>query len=143
MAASLGTINRLRASVAFQDHPELNILPSYLGKEMITWSPQGDQTKVLPAAVGTVNSPEPYQLVEFSAQILKTNGLGERFKAQWELYTVLGDCVLRGDSSGMGDFPVYNTSIKGVDAVKHDGSQESITVHFQGFYPINSSLYNV
>jgi len=130
-------------TVSFTDHPELNVLPSFMGKEMITWSPQGELTKRIPAATGVVNSPEPYQEVEFSIEVLKTTGLGDRYKKQWELYSVLGDSVIRGDASEMSDIPVYNVSIKNVDAVKMNGDQATITVHFQGYYPVNSSLYNV
>lgn len=137
-----GTLNRLRVSISFRDHPELNITPPFLGKEMITWSPQGELTKAIPAATGVVTSPEPYQIVEFSAEILKTNGLGDRFKSQWELLSTLGDAVIRGDASTFGDVQVYNTSIKSVDPVKSNGDQAVIVVHMQGAYPINSSLFN-
>jgi hypothetical protein len=140
---NLGTINRLRATVSFQDHPELNVSAVHMGKDMISWNPQGDMTKAIPAAVGSVNSPEPWMPVEFSIEILKTTGIADRYKQQWEKYSVLGDSIVRGDASAFGDVPVFNTSIKGVDQVKFNGDQATITVHLQGYYIINSDLYNV
>ena len=75
-----GTINRLRGTISFTDHPELNITPAFMGKDMITITPQGDITHIIPTATGIVTSPEPYQVFEFSAHVLRTNALGDRFK---------------------------------------------------------------
>ncbi len=138
-----GTINRLRGSISFVDLPDLNITPAFLGKEMITITPQGDVTHAIPSATGLVTSPEPYQIVEFSAHVLRTNGLGERFKKRIEKLSTLGDCVIRSDASGFSDYNITNASIKSVDPIKMNGEEAGVVIHFQGAYQVNGDLYNV
>lgn len=138
-----GTINRLRGSIGFADVPDLNIVAAYMGKEMITISPQGDVTGVIPSATGIVTSPEPYQIVEFSAHVLRTNGLGDRFKKRMELNSVLGDAVVRQDTAAMSDYRFSNVSIKSVDPIKLNGEDAGWMIHFVGSYQINSALYDV
>jgi hypothetical protein len=138
-----GTINRLRASVSFISHPELNITPPFLGKEMISLNPQGDVTHIIPTATGVVTSPEPYQVMEFSAHVLRTNGLGDRFKKQLENISTLGDATIRSDASGFSDYALTNVSIKSVDPIKMNGEDAGWLVHFAGAYQINGSLYNL
>lgn len=138
-----GNINRLRASISFPDHPELNITPAYLGKEMFSLALQGEATHPIPTATGIVNSPEPYQIAEFTAHVLRTNGLGDRFKKQKEKNSILGDSVIRSDTSAFSDYNLTNCSIKSVDPIKFNGEDAGWMIHFQGAYQINSDLYNV
>ena len=138
-----GTINRLRATISFPDHPELNITPAYLAKDMITITQTGEVTHPIPTATGIVTSPEPYQIMEFSAHVLRTNGLGDRFKKQIENLSTLGDAVIRSAASGFSDYNITNTSIKSVDAIKENGEDAGWMIHFQGAYAINGSLYGV
>lgn len=140
---NLGTVNRLRASISFKNFPDLNITPEFLGKEMITISPQGDVVHNIPAATGVVTSPEPYQVIEFSAHVLRTNGLGDRFKKQIEKLATLGDAVIRSDASGFSDYEVTNSSVKSVDPIKMNGEEAGWMIHFQGAYQINASLYDL
>ena len=143
MAANQGTINRYRGSISFPDHPELNIVPNSMGKEMITITFQGEIVHAIPTATGLVTSPEPYQIVEFSADVLRSIGIGDLFKKRIEKLGTMGDAVIRSDASTMSDYNFFNTSIKSVDPVKQDGSTATQTIHFQGYYPINQDLYNV
>lgn len=136
-----GTINRLRATISFTDHPELNITPAFMGKDMITITPQGDITHIIPTATGIVTSPEPYQVFEFSAHVLRTNALGDRFKKQWEKISTLGNAVIRSDSSVFSDYQVTNVSIKSVDAIKQNGEDAGVVIHFTGAYQVNGDLY--
>jgi hypothetical protein len=138
-----GTLNRLRASVIFPDHPELNITPAFLGKEMLSISPQGDVTHIIPTATGVVTSPEPYQVVEVAAHVLRTNGLGDRFKKQMELLSTLGNCTVRGDTTVFSDYNLTNVSVKGVDTIRMNGEDAGWLIHLQGAYQINGSLYNL
>lgn len=138
-----GTLNRLRGAISFTDHPELNITPGFLGKEMISITPQGDATHIIPTATGVVTSPEPYQVMEFSAHVLRTNGLGDRFKKRIEELSTLGDATIRSDSSSFSDYNVTNVSVKSVDAIKMNGEDAGWMIHFSGAYLINGSLYSL
>ncbi len=138
-----GTLNRLRATISFTDHPELNITPSFLGRDMVTVAPQGDVTHIIPTATGLVTSPEPYQIVEISAHILRTNGLGDRYKKQLENLSTIGNCTVRFDVVGFSDMPLTNASIKSVDAIKADGTEAGWVIHIQAAYIINQALYSL
>lgn len=142
-AINQGTINRLRGSVSFVDLPDLNVTPAYLGKEMISVNPQGEITHQIPSATGVVTSPEPYQIVEAAIHVLRTNGLGERFKKRWEKLSTLGDAVIRSDSSEFSDYNLTNVSIKSVDPIKQNGEDAGVMIHLQGAYQVNADLYNV
>ncbi|MWU29142.1 hypothetical protein GP934_27470, partial [Escherichia coli] len=56
----VGTLNRVRASVKFTSHSELNVSASFLAKEGVELSFQGNITEFLPAMTGAVQSPQPY-----------------------------------------------------------------------------------
>ena len=81
--------------------------------------------------------------MEFSAHVLRTNGLGDRFKKQMEDLATLGDAVIRSDSTSMSDYNLTNTSIKSVDPIKQNGEEAAWMIHFQGAYQINAALYNL
>jgi hypothetical protein len=145
MAAALSqnVISKVRGSASFVDYPELNIIAANLGKNMITITEQGDDTHAIPTATTVVNSPEPYKIVEFSADIVRSQDLANRFKLQKEKFSVLGDATLRTDAAGYSDYKLTQVSIKGIDAIKMNGEEVGNTIHFQGVYAINSDLFTL
>lgn len=138
-----GTINRLRGGVSFTDHPELNVTSSYLGEEAVTVTPQGDVTHIIPTLTGIVTSPEPYQIIEVAINLVRSMALADSFKKQIEKLSIVGDVVVRSDSTTMSDYHLSNCAIKSVDAIKQDGKNASWMIHISGVYAINSDLYNV
>lgn len=138
-----GVINRLRGSISIVDFPELNIVAANLGKDMITISEQGEDTHAIPTATSIVNSPEPYKIVEFSAQIVRSQDLANRYKLQKEKFSVLGDVVIRPDTPSLSDYNLSNCSIKGLDPIKMNGEDVGYYIHFQGVYAINADLYSL
>jgi hypothetical protein len=138
-----GVINRLRGSISFVDHPELNIVAANLGKDMISITEQGEDTHAIPTATSIVNSPEPYKIVEFSAQIVRSQDLANRYKLQKEKFSVVGNAIIRPDTPSLSDYNLVNASIKGVDSIKMNGEDVGYYIHFQAAYPINSDLYTL
>lgn len=145
MAATINAsvINRLRGSISFVDHPELNIVAANLGKDMITISEQGEDTHAIQVATSIVNSPEPYKMVEVSAQVVRSQDLANRFKLQKEKFSVLGNATVRPDTPSLSDYQLLNVSIKNVDPIKMNGEEVGYYIHFQAAYPINSDLFNL
>ncbi|GCK30400.1 hypothetical protein BvCmsB39A_00419 [Escherichia coli] len=87
----VGTLNRVRASVKFTSHSELNVSASFLAKEGVELSFQGNITEFLPAMTGAVQSPQPYMILQARVHLLRSQALGKQFKAQWEKNATIGD----------------------------------------------------
>lgn len=138
-----GTLNRLRASVVWASFPSLNVTASYLGKEGISLSFDGDATTTIDTMTGAVQSPEPYQRVTFSIHLLKTQALAAAFKAQIESSTLLGNATFRPDAVSLPPYQLSNCAINTVNPLKFDGTDAGWVLMGRGFYIINNSLWNL
>ena len=138
-----GVINRLRASIVFVQYTNLNITASFLGKEGISLSFEGQATTPIETMTGVVQAPEPYQRVALKAHLLKTQFLANAFKYQIETTSLIGDAVVRADSSSLTPYQLSNVAIQTVDPLKFDGTDAGWTINFSGIYYINSALWNV
>ena len=93
-----GTLNRLRASVLVTQSPELNVTASFLGKEMIGLTLEGNATTGIPNAAGVTQSPEPYQLATLEIHLIKAQALADQWKQRMQTNTLLGDITSVGRS---------------------------------------------
>lgn len=137
-----GTLNRLRASVVWPDHPELNVTPAFMGKDMIGLSLDGEATAFHETATGAVTSPNPYQVATLTIALLKTQPLANAYKARMELLALLGNGIVRPDSSILTPYPLVNCSIESVAPQKYSGENADFVVTIKGYYNINSSLWS-
>lgn len=140
-----GTLNRLKASVVFAAVPELNVIPAFLGKEMLSIAFDGSATTYVPTATGAVTSPEPYQKATLTIHLLKTQALAPAFKARLEKNSLLGDCTVWPDvqtGQGITNYPLVNCSIENVREVMFDGMNPGWVVVIGGYYIINNDLWN-
>ncbi len=140
-----GTLNRLKVSLVFADFPELNITPSFLGKEMIRIAFDGKITTFVPTTAGAVTSPEPYQKVMVTAHLLKTQALAPLFKAKLEANSLLGDCTVWPDvqtGDGLPNYAFTNCAIEDIRELGFDGMDAGFAVSIGGYYIINSDLWN-
>lgn len=135
-------LNRLRGSLVLTDHPELNVTPSYLGKEGMSINFEGVVTTPLDTMTGVVQSPEPYQRVAVAIHLLKPQALADAWKQQIELTSLIGDATLRTDAKQLSVFQLSNTAISNVSPIKIDGTDPGYVVMLTGIYYINSSLWN-
>src|SRR5262249_4137174 len=85
-----GVLNRLRASVVFQDFPELNVISSFLTTEGIRLALEGNATDLLPAMVSLVSSPAPYLAASMTMSLVRSSTLAELYKLQFEDNTLMG-----------------------------------------------------
>ncbi len=76
----VGVLNRVRASIKFTDHSELNVSASYLAKEGVELVFQGNMTDFLPAMTGAVQSPQPYMIMQAKVHLLRSQALGRSTK---------------------------------------------------------------
>ena len=141
-----GVLNRLVASVVWQDFPALNVTPSFLGKEAIRLALEGDATRQIGNLTGITQSPEPYMLARLTINLLKTQSLSSQYKAQMEASTLLGNCVVRPDvtsgSGGLQPYDLTNMAIESVREMTYDGGDSGWVVMCSGTYYINSDLWN-
>ncbi len=138
-----GVLNKLRASITVQSNAALNIGASYLGKNMISMSIDTPTTTQIPTQVGLVQSPEPYAEVTITAHLLRTQGLSASYKSQTETNTVIGNVIVRPDSSALPDFQILNTAIMGIRELPMDGTDAGFVITLKGYYNINSDLWNL
>lgn len=139
---SQGTLNRLRGSVVWNDHPELNVTAPFLGKDGIGLTLNGEATQFYETMTGAVTSPQPYQSITLTMNLLKTQPLSDAYKARQELLALLGDGVVRPDSAQLSPYQLVNCSIEGVAPLKFSGEDAGYVVTIKGYYNINSSLWD-
>lgn len=141
-----GNLNRLKASLIWQNFPFLNITQSYLGREGISITFESEATARIPTMTGVVNSPEPYQPVIVEVDLLRTQNLSQLYESQRQTLTLLGDGTLRPDvstnSQGLQAYELINMSIANVGNLRMNGSTPAYGVTFGGYMIINSSLWD-
>lgn len=137
-----GTLNRLRGTITVVDAPELNITAPFLGRAGISLSFEGSVTVPLPTLVGTVQSPEPYQMVTVTAALLKTQSFSDLYKRRLETDSLIGNVTVTPDASTLSPYNLSNCSILGVRELDFAGNDAGFVIMLNGFYPINSSLWD-
>ncbi len=137
-----GTLNRLRASVIWNDNPNLNVTASYLGKDGIRLALDGESTMFINTLTGAVTSPEPYQMITLTIHLLKTQALSSQYKSQMETSALLGNGVVRPDSVALPAYDIVNCAIESVRELNFSGADAEFAVTVKGYYLVNSSLYD-
>ncbi|WP_237929998.1 hypothetical protein [Buttiauxella sp. S19-1] len=139
---SPGVLNRVRASTKYDDFPELNVSASYLAKQGIEISFQGNITDFLPAMTGAVQSPQPYLLSQVKLHILRSQSLASQYKARWELDSKVGNVRLYTDSSVFGEFDLSDAAITSVADMTFAGGDPGVAITLTGTYYVNSSMWD-
>ena len=141
---SQGNLNRLRATLLWSDAPELNITPSFLGQGGLSISFDGEATGRIPTMTGIVNSPEPFQGVTITANLLKTQSLAAAYETRKQNNTLIGGGTLRADvqGGGIGPFELLNMSVSNVREISMNGGDAGYVVTLGGYYLINSQLWD-
>lgn len=141
-----GNLNKLKASLVWTDNPDLNVIPSYLGAEGISISFEGSATGRLPTMTGIVNSPEPFQPVQVSIHLLRTQQLAQLYEQQRQTDSKLGAGTIRLDVSlstpNPGPYQLLNMSISNVGELRLNGSDAGFMVTCGGYMLINSFLWD-
>lgn len=137
-----GTLNRLVASVTWNDVPELNVIPSFLNRGGISLTLEGEATRYLPTMTGVVTSPEPYQMITLRINLLKTQQLAQSYDARRKLNSLLGTGTVRPDvTQGLQPFDILNCSIQSIGELNFSGEDAGYPVVISGYVSINSALW--
>lgn len=137
-----GTLNRLLASVVYADYQNLNVTSSYLAREAISLSFDGDTSLLLGTMTGAVTSPEPYIFGTVTIHLLRTQNLGNAYKTQIETNTTLGSVTIYPDSTALSPFQLNNCVLMSIQETAFDGQQAGLIVRVRGVYAINATLFS-
>ena len=139
----LGTINRLVASVIWNDFPGLNVTPSFLAPEAIDMTLEGVMTTMLPTMTGFVTSPEPWMPMRLVVHLIRSMPLVALYKQTWETSTLIGGAVIRPDvsTSILPPFLIDNVAITNLNTLAYTGKDPSFVVTMMGQYQVNSALW--
>lgn len=136
-----GTLNRLIASVVWDNNPGLNVTAPYLGKEGIRLALEGETTTFINTMTGAVTSPEPYQTTSLTINLLKTQNLAAVYKAQMELLATIGQCTIYPDATTLPTYSLINCAIQSVRELNFSGEDAGWVVNIKGYYLCNSALW--
>ena len=137
-----GVLNRVRASVTIPAFPALNITAPFLGRRGISVVRNGPLTTTLPTMTGAVQSPEPYQPIRITAELVKAQSLAAAYQAQEQLNVLLGALTVRPDTTALAPYSYINCAIEQVEELQLNGESYAYTVAITGFYLVNSFLFN-
>lgn len=137
-----GTLNLLRASLIWDDLPELNVTPPFLAKGSIALAFEGEKTVFIDTMTGGVTSPQPYQRVMIRMNLVRTQPLADAYKTRGEKSTLFGNCTVRGDSAALSAYQIINCGEATVQELNFAGQDPVYATSFHGYYPINSDLWN-
>lgn len=136
-----GNLNKLSASVIYALFPQLNVTPSFLGSEMINLSFEGEATHIIETATGTVQSPQPYQMINLTLHLLRTQGLAQLYKLQFETTTFVGDLIVYPDVTTLSPYPLINCALTNVRPLTINGTDAGYMVSVRGYYLVNLGLW--
>lgn len=141
-----GKLNRVLSAVYWNDIPTLNVTAPYLGKAGILLSFDGEATTFINTMTGQVQSPEPFQPILLTINLLKTQQLAQLYESQRQSNTFIGDGQAYPDvaqsSGGIPIYPINNCAIRNIRELNFSGEDASFVVTVGGYYLINSSLFN-
>jgi hypothetical protein len=140
-----GTLNRLRASLVWNDFPALNVVSSNLGKDGIRLALEGNATDYFPTMTGAVPSPAPYMICTITVNLLKSQIFSGLYQQQFQISTLLGDCTVFPDvtpPNGIGQYLINNAVLESVREMTFAGEDPLWVVTVKGYYLINTNLFN-
>jgi hypothetical protein len=136
-----GHLNRIAQSIVVQQFPSLLITGSFLGRRGIRWDPEGKAVDRIPTMTGAVNSPQPYQMVTVTANLLKSQNLALLWRAQMELLAVIGPVLVTTDATNFLPYQLVDASIITAPPLDFAGTDADYNVVIEGTYYINSQLF--
>jgi hypothetical protein len=151
-----GVLNRLAASITWNAYPQLNVTPPFLGREQISLGFEGEATTFIKTATGVVISPEPYQMISLTINLLKTQPLAPLYETQRQTNSALGNGTVRPDvggaqaianlagftgAAGLGPYSIVNCGIMNVRELRFSGEDAGYIVLIGGYLPLNSALW--
>ena len=126
----MGVLNRLRASLIFVDHPELNVTSSCLTVHGITLKFQEKGDFDAPK-----NPPNDYLIATVIANLARPQA--QRWKTKLETNAFLGNAILRSDSADITPYFLRDCRIVNIGDQDFSGIDPNFPFHIRGIYEIN------
>src|SRR6516162_1338593 len=136
-----GVLNRLRASVTFNDFPSLNVTSGFLTTEGIRLALEGNATDLLPAMVSLVSSPAPYLSASLTMSLVRSSALAQLFKLQIEDVTLMGLVTIWPDTDVLTPFVLINVALESVREMAMAGMEAAMVVTARGYYNVNTQFF--
>lgn len=136
-----GVLNRLRASVVFNDFPQLNVTSNFLTTEGIRLALEGNATDLLPAMVSLVSSPTPYLSASITMALVRSSALATLFQQQIENNTLIGLATIFPDTDKLNPYIINNVALENVREVAMAGTDPAMVVMARGYYNINTGFF--
>ena len=138
-----GNINRIRGTILVPGNPTLNVTAPFLGADGIVISPQTPTTTVIQGMASTINSEEPYQIIQVRAMILKSLALSAAYLTQIQNSPSIGSITVNPDTNVMAPFTLNNVAIVNWQEISFAGRQADFAVVFSGYYNISNDLWSI
>jgi len=136
-----GVLNRLRASVTYQNYPALNVTSGFLTTEGIRLALEGNATDLLPAMVSLVSSPAPYLSASLTMSIVRSSSLAQLYKLQIENTTLVGLVTIFPDTDVLNPFILNNVALETVREMAFAGMEAAMVVTARGYYNVNTGFF--
>lgn len=138
-----GQLNRVKASVVWNDFPALTVTAPFLDKEGVTLRKTSPATTSHGTMTGLVKSPEPYMAVSVIIALLKTQPLSAAYQLQMQANTVLGAGTVYPDVNlGLAPYALLNMSIDDVGELLLNGTTPIWAATCSGYWVTNNDLFN-
>jgi hypothetical protein len=137
-----GQLNRVKASLTWLDHSELNVTAPFLGRDGISLSLEGNSTAFLPTLTGVVTSPEPYMMIGLTIHLVKPQALCALYVARLQANALLGNGTVRPDViEGLPPFDVTNCAMESIREMRFNGTDDGFIVMCRGYITINNDMW--
>lgn len=137
-----GALNRIATHLVVANYTNLNVTPSYLGKNQIAVHSRDPASKLLPTATGGVSSPEPYQFWDIDMDLLKSQVFSWNWLTQMRTNCNLGPITAYSDApSTWQPMQFKSAQLVTVDPEAFDGDHQIVRVRLEAVYEINSILW--
>lgn len=136
-----GVLNRLRASVTFNNYPQLNVTSGFLTTEGIRLALEGNATDLLPAMVSLVSSPAPYLSASLTMSLVRSATLAQIYKQQIEDTTLVGLVTIWPDTDVLNPFILNNVALESVREMAFAGMEAAMVVTARGYYNVNTGFF--
>ena len=136
-----GVLNRLRASVTYNNFPSLNVTSGFLTTEGIRLALEGNATDLLPAMVSLVSSPAPYLSASLTMSLVRSSALASLYKTQIEDVTLVGLVTIWPDTDVLTPFVLNNVALESVREMAMAGMEAAMVVTARGYYNVNTGFF--
>lgn len=136
-----GQLNKARVAINMADSSlnSLSANASHMGEAMIRFSRQGEASRLITTATGSISSPNFVQQCMVTVELLKTTGQAQAYIDQVADDAYVGEFTITYDATSLSSQTVHNGIIQNIEEFGADGADATIKVTLTGIVYINNS----